>query len=175
MAGLEFDTMTGELSIDASADGHSGTWLSMHCAAWMAVDLRPMWWPGVKRGTDVVVNGEPGVRGRQRRATATPHSIPFILSGEADPSGNPAGDCSMDLDALFEAQLAQLAANVAALSVILAAPDNDDGTRAASLAMPGGLGTRTGDIHVLTFTDGSDVDILIVGTLDISIDMGALT
>lgn len=172
MAGLDYDILTGELSVDASPTGHLGTFLSLHNPAWLVVDLRDLWFPGLQRGADLIIPGVPGVRARQRRVTVTTHSLPTVITGDANVNGI-APACGADFDAAFDNRMRQLKTNIDLfVSVFVVPTGTGDGTRAARLVLPDGE-TRTADIHVTGFTPGGRVDVLQTGTLEISIPAGA--
>lgn len=136
----------------------------MHTFGWNVLDVRDLWAVFATRGSDRLIPLVDGVRPYRRRITATPHSLPMVISGLHTMTGTKVADP--------EARLAQIQTNLDYLinNVVLPVP-TASGTRVATLTMPAG-GTRTANIHVLGITPGRWLPAVLRCTLDISIPAG---
>lgn len=161
MSGFDYfepSTAVGALTISG---------VSMHTYGWNVLDVRDLWTTIAVRGQDRLIPGVSGLRPKRRRWTATPHSLPMVISGLHTPEGVDVTDPV--------ARLAQFQDNLDFLMTNVVAPvASTTGTRAATLTMPSG-GTRTADIHVLSITPGTWTPAVLRCTLDISIPGGKFT
>lgn len=133
MSGLNYSTCWGTLHIDGT---------SMLCPAWAVTDLRPLLLPPTVRGVDTLVPGAAGVFPNPRRATITKFSLPFVITGQAGPSGGPPEPCDESgFATTLESNIAYLRANV------LDPTGVGDGTRTATFVPPSGA-PRVASIHV---------------------------
>ena len=161
MSGFDYfepSTAVGELTISG---------VSMHTYGWNVLDVRSLWVEVAVRGQDRLVPGVSGLRPKRRRITATPHSLPMVISGLHTPVGTEITD-PVERLAQFQDNLDYLMTNIVAEVPTVA------GTRAATLTMPSG-GTRTANIHVLSITPGTWTPAVLRCTLDISIPAGKFT
>lgn len=161
MSGFDYfepSTAVGALTISG---------VSMHTYGWNVLDVRDLWVTVSVRGQDRLVPGVSGLRPKRRRITATPHSLPMVISGLHTSVGVEITDPDERL-AQIQDNLDYLMANV------VAEVPTTTGTRPASLTMPSG-GTRTADIHVLGITPGRWTPAVLRCTLDISIPAGKFT
>lgn len=148
-------TAVGELTIGG---------ISMHTYGWNILDLRDLWTVVAVRGQDRLIPGVSGLRAKRRRFTATPHSLPMVISGLHTQNGTAVTDPDARI-IQFQDNLDYLMTNLVAE---VATPT---GTRAATLTMPSG-GTRTANIHVLGISPGTWTPAVLRCTLDISIPGG---
>lgn len=158
MSGQDFfrpSTAVGELTISG---------VSMHTYGWNVIDVRDLWTVIAVRGQDRLIPGVSGLRPKRRRFTATPHSLPMVISGLHTPDGEPITDPDARI-VQFQDNLDFLMNNVVDEVATTA------GTRTATLTMPSG-GSRTAAIHVLSITPGTWTPAVLRCTLDISIPGG---
>lgn len=139
MAGIEFDTHTGELFVNG---------VTMHCAAWNVIDLTRLYLPSEQRGADRLIVGVRGLRPYQNKDAETSYRFPMVLSGEADRLG-----VSWEDNALAS-PFAQLKSNIDYLSTNVLAIGAGDGTQPATLNLPDG-DVRTADINRVGITQGA--------------------
>jgi hypothetical protein len=151
MRGLNYGTSTGELLIDGT---------SLHCPAWVATDLTPLWLPGEVRGSDRLLPGVVGVKPYRRRLTVTSVDLPMIVTGHVQPDGT-----------LNEDGWAGLQENLAQLSSWVTDSPADDGTWPAELIMPDGS-SRTADVHVLALRLGELGIGATLASIELSIPAG---
>jgi len=131
--------------------------------AWEILDLSPLWDMSDVRGQDRLIPGEDGVVAYPRRPTVSLRSLPLIIFGSGDPEG-----------ASVTNQRRQLFDNIEELIDTVFASPGGDGTRTATLHLPGS-GTLTGPVHVLGPLSLSPVSALTVrAVLDLSIPAGRL-
>lgn len=160
MAGLQFETLTGQLAIDGVA---------MRCPAWTIVRLSPFWMPGQRRGQDRRIPNAPGVRANPRRWDVTEVPLQIVITGKADRLGVAPEPCT---DA---ALIEQLEANVDYLRANVVDPYGvGDGTRQAVLTMPSGA-VRNGRIHVEDMQIQTEIGIhSLVCSFDVTVKRGVL-
>lgn len=143
------DTCYGSLAIAG---------VSMFTTAWCVTSLASLYDDPSLRGADRILPGVLGVRKYRRRATATLHSLPFLVTGVVTTAG---------LETTVS-PYAQLTANLRYLKANVTLPTNTgDGTRPAVLTLPDGT-TVTKDVHVLGLHGDLHPGALWSGTLDIS-------
>lgn len=119
---------TGTLTINS---------IALNGPAWDIPDLTALWIETTQRGEDRLIPGAIGVLPYRRRLTVTEHTLGMWIIGDTDRTGAPNADAWVGLQANIE----YLRANVVD-------PTNlTDGTRVASLTIPGGA-TRNANIHV---------------------------
>lgn len=128
MAGLDYDTVTGELLISG---------YTMHGPGWCLTDLTALWTEAQVVGEDRPIPDGDAVPYR-RKITITEHSLDLVIGGDTDQTGVEYASPWVGL----EENIAWLQAN------ITDPPATTAGTRAAQLIMPSGE-IRTADIHVL--------------------------
>jgi hypothetical protein len=110
----------------------------MNGPGWDAPDLVELWHVIEQRGQDRILPGAAGVIPYQRRETVTRIDIDLVIVGSANQSGTPFADIRTGL-----------ATNIGTIMTGVVNPTGTtDGTRAASLTVPG-LTTRTTSLHVL--------------------------
>ena len=135
MAGIRFDTTTGQLTINS---------VNMHCAAWCMLDLLELWGFNVAtRGANVLIPGTAGQTANPLRITESQHTLEMVITGDVDRFGVVASNPTTQL----QTNIDYLRTNV------ITPPSPPTATRAASLLMPSGA-TRTANIQVL----GLDLD-----------------
>lgn len=146
---------TGILTIGSTA---------LNCVAWDITDLTELWHVIEQRGTNRVLPGAGGVIPYAPRETETRIDLTIVVTGSHGPTGTPFGN-----------PITGLATNIATLMTNVVNPTNTtDGTRAASLTVPG-LSTRTTTLHVKglrknrMLIDPSQLDALWEGTLQLSL------
>lgn len=131
--------------------------------AWTIGNLGPLWLPGAKRGSDVLMPGAVGVRPFRRRPTVTTHSLTIAVSGDFDfLDQNP---CPEDRWVALERNLLYLSEN------LLADPGTRAGTRDSILTMASGA-QRFAAVHYLRITPATMEQAVLIGTLELSIPMG---
>ena len=166
MAGLNEYDCEGTLTIGGE---------SMNRLAWAILGddtgrggLLPLWITTDQRGEDRIVPSSAGVVAYQRRETVTRHDLRLIVTGDVDESGVATANAYQGL----LSNLDYIESNVVSPTGLT------DGTRAATLAMPGQT-SRTADIHILQLIARqyyvSDTQALFEGTLKISIPAGRFT
>lgn len=152
-------------SADAGSLTISG--IPMNTWGWNILEPRDLLVTVAVRGTDRLIPGVPGLRPYRRRVTATPHSLPMVISGLHTIDGTPVTD--------HNARIAQLKDHLAYLMDNVVAPvPTMEGTRTAVLTLPGEE-VRTAAIHVLGITPGTWYSVILTATLDISIPGGKFT
>lgn len=120
-----------------------------------------------QRGEDRILPNALGVIPYRRRVTKTEHNLRLVVVGEVDQAGAPVADHTQGL----AANLSYIYANV------VAPTGTTDGTRSATLAIPG-LASRTAAIHVVKLVPREyylGEHAVFVGTLTISIPSGRFT
>jgi hypothetical protein len=131
--------------------------------AWVVGNLGPLWVPGNKRGSDVLMPGAVGLRPFRRRPTVTTHSMPMVVSGDYD--FLTLDPCPPDPWVALEHNLLYLATN------LLADPGTRWGTRDSILTMPSGA-LRFAAPHYLRITPVTVEQAVLVGNLEVSIPEG---
>jgi hypothetical protein len=162
---LETCEVIGDLQVaigDGTGDPTAGLSL-IQPPAWVVGNLGPLWVPGQKRGSDVLMPGAVGVRPFRRRPTVTTHSLPIVVSGDYDFTTS--DDCPDDPWVALEHNLAYLAEN------LIEDPGTRYGTRASMLTMASGE-QRFAAPHYLRLTPATIEQAVFIGTLDISIPEG---
>lgn len=156
-------------SADAGTLTISG--IPMNTWGWNVLELRDLLAVAAVRGQDRLIPGVSGMRPYRRRRTATPHSLPMIISGLHAIDGTPVTDNQERINQIKD-HLKYLMDNVVAPVPTM------EGTRSAVLTLPNTSGpddVRTADIHVLGITPGQWYPVLLKCTLDISIPGGMFT
>lgn len=140
---LHYLGTNGILEIQAATAG----WLSMHGNAWNLFDCSPLSADGSRRGGGgTIIPGVSGTDADPSRVTMSAHSLPFVVTGEVDPTGAIPGDGSIAArEAQFDTTLAYLKAQITAEA------SSTDGTRPARLTLRNGSVLHA-DIHCLAFT-----------------------
>lgn len=123
------DTVYGTLTING---------VSMHTAAWVVNDVRPLYLPNAYRGGNVVIPGASGRRAYPYRVDQASHSLPMWITGVYDRTGAAHSNKYTGL----QTNLEYLRAN------ILTPPTAPTATLSASLLMPDAT-TRTAEVQVL--------------------------
>lgn len=149
--------VAGELSIDGEA---------MQRAAFAVTNVTDLWLGAPQRGSDLTIPGRPGVLSMPRRATTRSVTLPMTLDGRFDVDGDPTYDGN-ELEGM-RVLLAWLTANVTGPTYLT------DGTRAATLTVPGGPITGSGPVTVEGIEVGQKVRGLWAAVLDLTIPAGAL-
>ena len=109
----------------------------LNTVAWDITDLTELWYVVDQRGEDRVLPGAAGVIPYRRRETVTPIDLILLINGSVNASGTP-----------YANVITGLATNLATIMSGVVNPTGaTDGTRAASLTIPG-LTTRTTTVHV---------------------------
>ena len=143
---------TGDLTINA---------VPMNTAAWTMLDLTPFWLPPTRRGADVLIPGQDGLRSFVRRPTATILSLPMVIVGTCDQDGTAYDDPWAGL----ETNLMYLRANVLDMMSV----------RPAVLTMPSGA-LWEGDVQIEDFQLGEhSAKAQYNAVLGLSIAAGGLT
>lgn len=102
--------------------------VSLHTPAWHAPDLSELWWTPDVRGQNTLRPHQKGRKANAKRAEQTRFSLPMIVTGYCDETGEP-----------FESFAAGLERNVRYLQTYVALPTNiGDGTRTAVWTLPSG-------------------------------------
>lgn len=162
MAGLDFETVSGQLTINN---------VELRCPAWHVFSLRPLWSSPSRRGRASIFPTVPGGRANRRRATVTQRTLRIYITGEVDQDGTPVEPCTE------EAYGAQLEANILFLqeNVTDLADVPPRGELEAVLTMPSGT-ERTGLVQVLglELDEGIQPFELAVGDIVIELLDGAL-
>lgn len=160
MGALEHYGRTGTLTIAG---------LALNGPAWDIPDLTPLWISGEIRGSDRTIPGTAGVLAYPRRRTVTEVDLDMLITGDVSAVG-----------AAYDDAVAGLATNLEVLRATIVEPvTTGDGTRSASLTVPGETFARTGDVHVLGLDLGPLIArfherALIRATLSLSIPAGRL-
>jgi len=142
------DTSYGTLSIDG---------VGLFTPAWTVTSLASLYDDPDVRGGDRLIPGRTGVLPYRRRATATRHSLPFLVVGLVDDNGIVQSDPN-----------AQLVTNLRYLKTNVTLPTNTgDGTRTAVLTMPDGT-VVTEDIHVIGLHGDTLPGAMWAGMLELS-------
>lgn len=139
---------------------------------WYMLDLLDLWMGPAHRGQDRVLPLADGVVPHLRRPDVTRHSLPMVIMGETDPSGDPYPNLWVGLET-----------NVGLLRAQVGDPTGvGDGTRAATLQMPSGA-VRNASVHSGPIIRGRTVagtnlltgnpGIGMLATLELSIPAGA--
>lgn len=139
--------------------------VTMHGPAWDLTDLTDLMLGGEVRGEDRILPGVAGVIALPRRYTVTRHSLPFVIDGSVDVTGQPVANPWIGL----QDHLDFLLANVVEPTGV------GDGTRAAVLHMPDNGPDRRADIHVLRLVKGDVLEGRMLATLEISIPAGVFS
>lgn len=161
MGALENYGRTGTLTIDG---------LALNGPAWDIPDLSPLWISGEIRGSDRTIPGAAGVLAYPRRRTVTEVDLDMLITGDVSAVGVAYADA-----------VAGLAANLEVLRTLVVEPvTTGDGTRSASLTVPGETFARTGDVHVFGLDLGPVIAraherAMVRATLTLSIPAGRLS
>lgn len=131
--------------------------------AWTITDLKPLWEGPDVRGTDRLLPTAAGVIAYPRRATVSKRNLAMVIVGDTDWTGAPYSDDAVGL----ETNVMYLRAHV------IDPTGTGDGTRPAVLTLPSGA-TRTGNVHVVGLTFGTQQQGKTLATLAIEIPAGAL-
>lgn len=123
------DTVYGTLTING---------VSMHTAAWVVNDVRPLYLPNAYRSGSVIIPGASGRRPYPYRVDEAEHVLPMWITGVYDRTGAAHSNKYTGL----QTNLEYLRANV------LTPPSAPTATLSASLLMPDAT-TRTADVQVL--------------------------
>lgn len=123
------DTVYGTLTINS---------VSMHTAAWVVNDVRPLYLPNAYRFGSVIIPGASGRRPYPYRVDEAVHVLPMWITGVYDRTGAAHSNKYTGL----QTNLEYLRAN------ILTPPAAPTATLSASLLMPD-ASTRTADVQVL--------------------------
>jgi hypothetical protein len=149
--------------------------ISMNRAAWAVLGdetgrggLVPLWVTVDQRGDDRVLPHGPVIP-YLRRNTATRHDLRLLVTGDVDLNGAPLSNSK-----------AGLYDNLAYIYTNIVAPTGTgDGTRVASLTVPGSGGPLDANIHVLGLVaehyNMRGTSAIFEGTLQISVPVGKMT
>lgn len=146
---------TGELVINS---------VTLHTPAWCCTNLIDLWMPPPTRGENVIIDELPGTRPYWRQVDESHHSLPMVITGVCDNSGNPA----TDFHAQLETNLDYLITNV------ILPPTEPTATYPATLTLPSGT-TRTADVQVTGFVTVDFANYFLLGTLELTIPEGYFT
>jgi len=152
----------GRLAPDTSYGSLAIGGVAMLTTAWTIPSLALLYDDSDVRGDDRLLPGAIGIKPMRRRATATRHSLPLLVTGYVTGS-----------DVVVAAPYAQLGVNLRYLRTNVSRPTNiGDGTRTAVLTLPDGT-VITQNIHVLGMHGDLLPGALWSGTLELSDPTGA--
>ena len=128
--------------------------------AWRVTDYTPLLAEADQRGEDVLVPYQDGRKAKRRWRDSAKVAVPMVIFGKNDENGD-----------LHADEVDGLEANIAFLNDNVVAPvASGDGTRAATLHLPGGA--RTASVHILGLELARLSPIAARGSLALSIPAG---